>query len=309
MKIEKESKSQKNKLITRNLSPLRYPGSKRKLALYIREILQHNNLVPDLLVEPFVGGGSISLFFIVNNLVKKIIISDKDKLIASFWKVVFSNPEHIIRFIQRVKINLKNFDKYKNIAKDVGNYNETELAKTCIFLNRTSFSGVLTNLAGPIGGREQKSDYRIDCRFNRKTITKKIVHIASFKNRVIVRNGSWKDVIKYTEDWCKNNKEYEKTFIYLDPPFYLKGESLYRSYFECKQHEELAVELEKLTCPWILSYDNVPQVRKLYENFKNIVHIDMPYSINSHAKRIEKELIITSLNLPKINEIKFSYKQ
>jgi len=309
MKIEKENKHPNNKLITRNLSPLRYPGSKRKLALYIREILQHNKLTPDLLIEPFVGGGSISLFFIANNLVKKIIISDKDKLIASFWKVTFSNPECIIRFIQRVEISLKNFYKYKNIAKDAENYNETELAKACIFLNRTSFSGILTNSAGPIGGREQKSDYRIDCRFNRKTIAKRIVYISSLKDKVIVLNGHWKEVIKYSEDWLRSNKGYDKTFIYLDPPFYLKAESLYRSFFEYKQHEELAAELGKLSRPWILSYDNVPQVRKLYENSKNIVHIDMPYSINSHAKRIEKELIITSLNLPKTEEINLHLKE
>lgn len=309
MKIEQENRALNNKTITTNLSPLRYPGSKRKIALYIREILQHNKLTPDLLVEPFVGGGSISLFFIANNFVKKIIISDKDRLISSFWKVVFSNPDNINRFIQRVKINLKNFDKYKNIAKDTENYNETELAKACIFLNRTSFSGVLANPACPLGGREQKSDYKIDCRFNRKTIVKKISCIASLKSRVIVRNGHWKDIIKYAEDWRKDNKEYKKTFIYLDPPFYLKGESLYRNYFENNQHEELSKELEKITCPWILSYDNVLQVRKLYENFKNIVYIDMPYSINSHANRIEKELIITNLSLPKVNEMSFHNKQ
>ncbi|MCX5704188.1 MAG: DNA adenine methylase [Candidatus Omnitrophica bacterium] len=303
MKIEKENKSANNKLITRNLSPLRYPGSKRKLALYIREILQHNKLVPDLLVEPFVGGASISLFFIINDLVKKVIISDKDKLISSFWKTIFSNPESIIRFIQRVRINLKNFDKYKNIAKNVEDYDETELAKTCIFLNRTSFSGVLTNPAGPIGGREQKSDYRIDCRFNRKTIVRKILRIASLRGRVIVRNGCWKETIKYAEDWHKDNNEYKKIFIYLDPPFYTKGESLYRSHFELKQHEELAKGLEKLSYSWILSYDNVPEIKKLYKKFKNMVHIDMPYSINSHAKRIEKELIITTLNLPNVDEM------
>ncbi len=297
-----------NKLITRNLSPLRYPGSKRKLSLYIREILHHNKLNPDLLIEPFVGGGSISLFFIVNNLVKKVLISDKDKLISSFWKVIFSNPEHIIRFVQRVEISVKNFDKYKNIAKDAGNYNDIELAKTCIFLNRTSFSGVLANSAGPIGGRRQKSDYKIDCRFNRKDIVKRIVYISSLKDKVIVRDGEWKEVIKYADEWKRNNKEYNKSFIYLDPPFYFKAESLYRTYFNCKQHEELAKELEKLNCPWILSYDNVPQVRELYEKSKNIVHIDMPYSINSHAKRIEKELIITGLALPGVDEINFDHK-
>ena len=34
------------------LSPLRYPGSKRRLAGYVEEVLKVNNLRPALMIEP-----------------------------------------------------------------------------------------------------------------------------------------------------------------------------------------------------------------------------------------------------------------
>ena len=93
----------RNKIIAKYLSPLRYPGSKKKLVLYLYEIMKLNKLNSNVLVEPFVGGGSISLHFLLNGIVNKIIIADKDKLIYSFWKVLFSNPDYLIDFIKKVK--------------------------------------------------------------------------------------------------------------------------------------------------------------------------------------------------------------
>jgi len=55
----------------------------------------------------------------------------------------------------------------------------------------------------------------------------------------------------------------------------------------------------------VLSYDNAPEIKKMYSQKKYIkTHIEVPYSINSHAKRIEKELIITPLSLPDITKYK-----
>ena len=47
------------------LSPLRYPGSKRRLAVYIAETLRLNGLQPKLFVEPFAGGASVALCIFV----------------------------------------------------------------------------------------------------------------------------------------------------------------------------------------------------------------------------------------------------
>ena len=281
-----------------SLSPLRYPGSKKKLIPYLIRILDKNDLKPSILVEPFAGGASVSLHFLQYNLVSKVIIADKDKLIYSFWHTLFNNPQHLVRFIRGVEISLETYNKYKKIAKRTNGHSKQELAETCIFLNRTSFSGILSNSAGPIGGPKQSSKYKIHCRFNRQRLIENIIYISTFRKKVIVLPYDWKRTIKYAKNWANKAKMIDKIFFYFDPPFYYKAERLYRKFFNAGDHKRLSKKILSLRHDWILSYDNAKEVKKLYS--KNRCHIELPYSINSHAKRLEKELIITPLSLPRM---------
>lgn len=279
-------------------SILRYPGSKRRLTRYLEKIFRYNHLRPKILVEAFVGGGSVFLYFLKNDLVGRAIISDKDRLIYSFWHILFSNPNHLIKFLNKIEVNLNNFYKYKEIAANPGRYDKNKLAEACLFLNRTSFSGILTNSAGPLGGRMQKSKYKIDCRFNKKYLIEKIKYLSTFSNRVTILPYDWKRMIKYAQELTKDWNA-RQIFFYLDPPFYHKASQLYRHYFNIEDHKDLCNTVLSLKFPWVLSYDNAPEVKKMYSKFRKI-HVQMPYSINSPAKRIEKELIITPLKLPRI---------
>jgi hypothetical protein len=61
----------------------------------------------------------------------------------------------------------------------------------------------------------------------------------------------------------------------------------------------LAAFLQRFPYPWVLSYDNAVEIRKLYSRHKGqSLHVEVPYSINSQAKRIANELIISPLELP-----------
>lgn len=281
------------------LSPLRYPGSKRKFIKYFHKILTHNKLSPKVVIEPFAGGASVSLAFLSKKDVEKVIIADRDELISSFWETLFFDTDYLISFVKNTNVTLRRFNYYKKVAKNYGNYDKRRQAKACLFLNRTSFSGILHSSAGPIGGSEQKSRYKVDCRFGRENLVKKIKEIAAFRDKVIVLSYSWAQTIKY----CLENLKYKthEYLFYLDPPFYEKADYLYRYYFNSNNHEALRDEVVKLKQPWILSYDRASEIKKLYSEFKRI-HIQMPYSINSPSKRIEKELIITPLKLPKIRK-------
>ena len=288
----------KNRLFS-ELSPLRYPGSKNKLFPYLHKLVEYNQLSPNILVEPFAGGASISLRFLENELVEKVIISDIDRLIYSFWHVLFSNPNYLIKFIRDVKINIENYELYKEISRNHVKYDEYQLAKACLFLNRTSFSGLITNDSGPIGGKRQESEYKISCRFNKCSLENKIKHIAEFKNKVTVLPCSWEKTIEYADDLALSRKNNVLLF-YFDPPFYKQGDKLYREYFAQKDHKQLSNVLSLLRYDWILSYDNARAIKRLYST--NKYKIDVPYSINSHATRREKELLITPLALPTLDD-------
>src|ERR1700690_988003 len=94
-------------------SPLRYPGSKRRLAKYVREVLKLNNLRPSLYVEPFVGGASVGLQLLQYNLVDKVIFMDLDPWLASFWKTVFFDTDWLIQKINSTRVSLKLWKELK----------------------------------------------------------------------------------------------------------------------------------------------------------------------------------------------------
>jgi len=269
-------------------SPLRFPGSKRRLSDKITRIVEsYSETVskPDLFIEPFVGGASVALKIIEKNLAQKIGLADKDPLIVNFWKAVFNYPEWLKRSIENIKVNVEKWEEFKQ-NPETGN--EKEQALKCLFLNRTSYSGILADGAGPLGGKEQDSDYKIDCRFYRETISERIEKISEEKEKIkFIKNLDWKKTLdKQTQT---NGQE---ILYYFDPPFFNNADRLYRFYFDKKEHIKFRNYLEGIDDPWILSYDHHEFIVDLYEK----VHskgVNMTYT--SNGRKDKKELLITNL--------------
>lgn len=272
-------------------SPLRYPGAKLRLITPIAETLELNSLKPKLFCEPLAGGLSVSLRLLTENLVENIAVGERDPLVAGFWKTVFNDPEWLVNEIEGLEITLQNWKEYRD--RDCRTIRECAL--TCIFLNRTSFSGILADSAGPIGGQNQVSDYKIDCRFNKEDVIKRIRQASELKYRVeFVNRGDWKDTIRKVRALGYKPQE---TFFYFDPPFYAKADRLYRYYFEDQDHVDLCRFLKTFKRPWLLSYDNAEEIEKMYSsNGNGTNHVEHLYSIASAGTRQKtKELFITNL--------------
>lgn len=282
------------------LSPLRYPGAKRRLSGYVAETLRLNSLRPKLLVEPFAGGLSVALQLLNDNLVEKIAIGEKDPLVASFWKVVFRDSEWLIDEIKKASVTVEQWDYFKKNSFKTNR----ERALACIFLNRTSFSGIMAPKAGPIGGRNQDSEYKIDCRYNVKTLAKRIRQAAALSKRVLfVDRADWRQTIAKAE---KLEYKQNEVFYFLDPPFFNKAENLYTHYFDKGSHRELHNSLMKLRQPWLLSYDKADSIIEMYShNGYGPRHIDILYSIGPSGSRPKtQEVVITNIaTLPKETRI------
>ena len=108
-------------------------------------------------------------------------------------------------------------------------------------LNRTSFSGILASRVGPIGGKEQKSIYKIDCRFPRETLIDRVRNAASYRKMVYgIWNCNWDEGIdRIREDQKLRRLPDDGLFFYLDPPFFEKADKLYRYYFREHDHKQL----------------------------------------------------------------------
>jgi len=288
------------------ISPLRYPGSKRRLVDHISKTLKANQLHPDLYIEPFVGGGSVAINLLNQNLVDTVILVDLDPWITSFWQSVFFDTKWLIEQIQTMEVSLDQWHTYKNSNPE----GIRDQALTCFFLNRTSFSGILEQRAGPIGGRDQQSEYPIDCRFTnttRTTIIDRIKQIAQFRDRIYgIWNLSWDEAVqKIRTDQVNSSLPTGHLFFYLDPPFFEEADALYRYYFEDQDHIALRDFLLTLEDKWLLSYDSAEQVEALYgevvrkgTNGTQHHHIEYVYSIASGSKRKKgKEVILSNLEI------------
>lgn len=283
------------------LSPLRYPGSKRRIQNLIRQTLELNKIRPTLFIEPFAGGASVSLHLLENNSVDKVGLIEIDPLVASFWQVVFSDEvDWLIEQIKSIEITL---DKWLEYRSELPN-DKKELALACIFMNRTSFSGILAKSAGPLGGYEQLSDYKIDCRFPRHEISRRIKNANKLKDRIsFVWELSWEEGINRTLQLSQIDGLDSGLFFYFDPPFFRKAEKLYRYYFQESDHKALKEKIYSLTDNWLLSYDFTPEFEKLYGTDQTL-DIELPYTVsaNGHNRPKSREIILTNLSqLPEEN--------
>lgn len=285
---------------TRSL--LRYPGSKARLARFIAQSILSSGLNRPIFVEPFCGGSSVSIALLDFDIVDEIVINDIDPLVASLWKCVFSKKKSqwLADAVLRVPLTLE----YWNYQKSLIPGNICDMALKCLYLNRTSFSGVLHPSAGPIGGKSQ-AKWTIGCRFNREKLSNRIIELAKLSHRVkSITNQSWQTVCK---KWAQQNN----TFTYLDPPFYNKANRLYRFSFDKNEHQKLRDYLLTLQTPWIVSYDNAIEIRNLYDHQNlNARIIDNTYSAHPIGGNsfVGREVLYSNLNqLPLPAKEKNSY--
>jgi len=263
-------------------SPLRYPGGKSRIYKFVSNVLTENKLIGINYAEPYAGGAGLALKLLFNEYVRRIYINDLDKSIYSFWKIILERPEEFCDWIKKVNVNVENWHFYKRIQKNPDTFTEFELAKSTFYLNRTNISGVLEG--GIIGGLEQKGKYKIDARFNKENLIKRIKKISEFKDRIVVSNS---DGIRFIK---KMDRMKDDVFVYLDPPYYEKGADLYMNYYKKKDHKKLAKYVHQLTKRWMVSYDNQEFILNLYSRKRKL-----QYRLSQSASnRVGDEILIFS---------------
>jgi DNA adenine methylase len=258
----------------------RYPGGKSKLLNVILTLLDYDK---NLYVEPFVGSGAVFLNLLVNKKFQEYYINDANLGIYAIWYSVKNYPNELCELINDFLPTVESFFEFKDqLNMDAYPPDIVYLAFMKIAIHQMSFSGLGEKAGSPIGGINQGSNYKIDCRWNPKRIVNKIKTIAPLMESVTVSNKNYLDVMDRTA-----------AMYYIDPPYYGKGNKLYSHGFSSDDHHELAAALKTANFSWVLSYDNCQAVLDLYSDFANIKTVDgIHYSINSQSDNFVKELMI-----------------
>lgn len=274
------------------LSPLRYPGGKAKLAPYIQKIINSNNLYDGVYVEPYAGGASVALSLLFGEFVDRVIVNDKDRSIYAFWYSVINETDNLCRLISDTNVNVEEWQHQKDIQ---GNKDEEDLLTlgfSTFFLNRTNRSGILK--AGVIGGLNQQGNYKIDARFKKQDLIKRILQIADYSDRIDLYNDDAVIFLKQIKDSLP-----EKSLLYLDPPYYVKGKGLYLNYYKDSDHQLIADTMTAIEdVKWVVTYDNVPYIGSLYKGFRKST-FELNYSASNSGKGTELMIFSNNLIIPR----------
>ena len=272
-------------------TPLRYPGGKGKLTGFLKMIFEQNSLLDGHYVEPYAGGAGIGLNLLTQGYASCIHLNDLSPGVFAFWHSVVNQPEELCRAIHDVKITKEEWLKQEAILNTPADHSLLEVGFSTFFLNRINRSGVLWGSAA--GEIKQNKLWKLDPRFNKDDLIRRIEWIAMFRSGVRLYNLDVEEFIKSVLPTLPS-----KALIYLDPPYYVKGWWPYEGDYSHDDHVNIArLVKEHIDQHWIVSYDNAPEVIEMYKGYPTITY-DIKYSARDSYKGAEVMFFSDGLIIP-----------
>lgn len=240
-----------------HLSPFRYPGGKTWLVPRIRQWIHQQKTKPILFIEPFAGGGIVSLTIAAENLSEKVIMSELDDQVAAVWKTILGKnwkwlAEEIVAFkLSYDSANLIINSKPKSIR---------EKAFQTVLKNRIYHGGILAEGSGML--KHGENGKGIHSRWYPETIKKRIYKIASFKEKIEFIEGDGLEIMqKYSND--------KNAMCFIDPPYTAggkrAGQRLYRK--NHMDHNKIFSIASKMKADCLLTYDNSDEALDLVKKY------------------------------------------
>lgn len=258
-------------------SPFRYAGGKTWLIPYIRAWLSLQGGANKELVEPFAGGGIVSITAVCENLVDRAIMVEKDEDVASVWHVILSDNAHWLADA------IVQFDLTAENAKDAINRADESLearAFATIIKNRLNRGGILADGASFI--RNGENGKGLHSRWYPETLKKRILAINNVKDKILFIEGDGIEVYL-------NNSNRTDAVFFIDPPYYKASRRLYR-YFDV-DHEYIFDITSKVQGEFLMTYDNSEEIKSLASNQELSMHL-VSMKTTHHTRK--KELLIGS---------------
>lgn len=274
-----------------HFTPLRYPGGKGKLCAFVKRILDANGLTDGEYCEPYAGGAAVALELLMHEYVRRVHINDISRPLHAMWSSILDEPDAFCRKLRNATLSVAAWDRQKRIFRNPDDYDDLTLGFAAFYLSRTNRSGIFNG--GIIGGRDQKSEWGIDARFNRRDLTARIEAIASMRERIsLYRQDAAKFLTKVV------SKLPARTLVYLDPPYYMKGKELYLDHYQPDDHALIARLVPKIRPQsWIISYDDVRHIRALYRRYRGIRY-ELGYNARDVKKGVELMYFSHELKIP-----------
>lgn len=265
-------------------SPFRYPGGKTWLIPRIRQWLASQSSRPTELIEPFAGGGIVSLTAAFERLVDTVTMVELDDQVAAVWHTILEGQgaqlaHKILRFDvtpEAVQIVLARTDG-----------ESLEKAFRTIVKNRVNRGGILAPGAGLVKHGENGKGLR--SRWYPETLSKRIMNIAAIRDRICFIEGDGMEVLR-------QKAERADAAFFIDPPYTASGKKAGSRLYthSALEHEELFRVATILAGDFLMTYDNNSEVQELAEWY-GLDTLLVPMK-NAHHAKMHELLIGRDLN-------------
>jgi len=237
------------------LSPIRYAGGKTLAVGHVVE------LIPDdveRVVSPFFGGGSIEIA-IAKHLEIPVVGYDIFDILMNYWQHQISQPQQLYDALVELKPTKVEHERVRKMLKRVWNkelvLDPLTLAAYFVFNFNLSYGPGFMGWSSHIYLDSQRY-YRMIERVKRFRAENLTVECADFR-----------DIMAQHRD----------DFLYLDPPYYLDGDSkMFRGIYPMRNipvhhegfsHDELRDLLRQHRGGFVLSYNDCTTIREYYDGY------------------------------------------
>lgn len=252
--------------------PAPYIGGKRVLA---KTIIKHiNSIDHKSYIEPFCGMGGV--FFRRDTAPTCEVINDRSGEVVNLFRIL---QRHYHAFEDIIRFSISSRDEFERLKKtDTSALTDIERALRFLYLQSLAFGGRVNSPT--FGVRAGQS-----ARFNHSRLRDNLEAICHRLSAVTVEN------LDYLE--CIRRYDNKTALFYLDPPYWGTEDSYGKELFDRSEYEVMAEQLSQIKGAFILSINDVPEIRNIFKNFK-MKSVDVTYGLRRDRPAKAKELIISN---------------
>lgn len=261
-------------------SPFRYPGGKTWLVPRIRRWLASQQARPVEFVEPFAGGGIVSLTVVAERLAEHVTMVEIDAQVAAVWETIITNGEGARLAERIVRFDLTHESLAEALRREAATTRER--AFQTILKNRTFRGGILAAGSAPL--KHGENGKGIKSRWYAETLSRRILDIAATRDLITFIKGDGIEVIR-------QNLPRRDAAFFIDPPYTAGGKRAGRRLYTHSEidHEELFKLASVIAGDFLMTYDDADGVRELARKHNFDTEL-VPMKNTHHAEM--KELLI-----------------
>lgn len=239
-------------------SPFRYPGGKTWLVPHIRRWLASKLSRPSEFIEPFAGGGIVSLTVAAEKLAEHVTMVEIDEQVAAVWKTIIEYGEGAWLADKIVSFDLTHESLAEALRRQA--HSVRERAFQTILKNRTYRGGILAPGSAPV--KRGENGKGIKSRWYAETLKRRIQQIAAMRERITFIEGDGIEVMR-------QNARLRDAVVFIDPPYTAAGKRAGRRLYTHSEldHEELFRVTSTLAGDFLMTYDDADGVRELASKF------------------------------------------